>query len=157
LVPIDRYEENLREYVETILNAQKLNDTKIILITPPPINIPDALPDPDGEEESAEVQKNSQSYRTYMNKKRYAEKVMEIAESYASSGRVAGLNYWKALIDAALADQHRLGDEDAYDENRLPGCGLSWAKEFRDGYFTDGLHLNVLVRANPHVAHACQY
>lgn len=130
-------------------------DTKIVLITPPPINIPDpvekyddmdlgpvaaaamaaARPDP----------KEERGYKTYLSKKRYADKIMEIAESYEETGRVAGLDYWKALVDAGLDDQRRLGDEDAYDEERLPGCGLKWAKQFKKGYFTDGLHLGPLV------------
>ena len=89
--------------------------------------------------------KEERGYRTYMSKKRYAENIMEIAKSYEETGRVVGLNYWKGLIDTGLEDQNRLGDEDAYDEARLPGCGLKWAKQFRRGYFTDGLHLGPLV------------
>lgn len=156
-VPIDRFEGKLREFVETILDLEQehenMRDTKIVFITPPPINIPDPAPDDmdlgPGFSSNQDDEKDTRSYRTYMNKKRYAEKVMEIAKSYESSGRVVGLNYWKAMIDAALRDQNRAGDEDAYDENKLPGSGLSKAKEFKSGYFTDGLHLNVSVRIPP--------
>lgn len=138
----------------------KLNDTKIVLITPPPINIPDPSPEDVNKREDPDLgprfaaapashdPKEEKGYRTYISKKRYAEKIMEIAKSYEDTNRVIGLNFWKALIDAALEEQHRLGDEDAYDEDRLPGCGLKWAKAFKPGYFTDGLHLNGKVSRN---------
>lgn len=76
-----------------------------------------------------------------MSKKRYAEKIMEIARSYEETGRVVGFDYWKSLVDKGLEDEGRNGDDDAYDEERSPGCGLKWTKEFGKGYFTDGLHL----------------
>ena len=151
IVPIDKYEANLREYVETILIQDCMPDTKIVLITPPPINIPDPKPDDD----PRGLGKESRGYRTYMNKKRYAEKVMEIAEFYESTGRVVGLNLWKALIDSALKDQCRLGDEDAYDEERLPGSGMEGAKCFKKGYFTDGLHFDCLVRKSLFLGIVC--
>ena len=153
-VPLERYEENLREFVETILTEEAMTDTKIVLITPPPINIPEPLRNSIdiGPAEEAEVdlesEKSTRGYRTYMSKKKYADKVMDIAKSYEDvTDQVIGLNYWKALIDTALEQEGRLTDEDAYDENRLPGCGLPVAKEFKQGYFTDGLHLDHLVRS----------
>ncbi|ORY16741.1 SGNH hydrolase-type esterase domain-containing protein [Clohesyomyces aquaticus] len=143
-VPLPKFEDNVREFVETILGEEQLQDTKIVIITPPPINIPD--PDPgNGRHASARTpSKEGIAYRTYMSKKRYGEKMMEIVESYESSSRVAGLNLWKHLIDAALSDQGRLGKEDAYHEDRLPGCGLETARAFKSGYFTDGLHMDGL-------------
>jgi lysophospholipase L1-like esterase len=151
-VPLDVYERNLREFVETILAEEALTDTKVVLITPPPINIHEPLPESpissasEGLQLSLEEEKNTRGYRTYMNKKRYAEKVMEIAKSYAETDHpVIGLNLWKSLIDAALEDEGRRDAEDAYNENRLPGCGLPGAKEFKKGYFTDGLHFGPLV------------
>ncbi|KAF2803074.1 SGNH hydrolase [Mytilinidion resinicola] len=150
-VPLDKYEANLRAFVETILSTKAMTDTKIVLITPPPINIRESLPDsPIGSnsedlQASLEEEKKARGYRTYMNKKQYAEKVMEIAESYvALTDRVIGLNFWKSLIDTALEQQGRLNAEDAYDENKLPGCGLPGAKEFKKGFFTDGLHFGPL-------------
>ncbi|KAF2258512.1 SGNH hydrolase [Lojkania enalia] len=153
-VPLPRFEANIREFVETILSKEELYDTKIVLITPPPINIKSrkrAAPQ-DGDlgpafaatvsKLSKEDRKQDRGYQTYLSKKRYGEKIMEIAKSFEHTGCVAGLNFWKALIDAALDDQQRLGDEDAYDEERLPGCGLEEAEEFGEGYFTDGLHLD---------------
>lgn len=40
-VPIARYEENLRFFVESILSEPRMEGTRIVLITPPPINVPD--------------------------------------------------------------------------------------------------------------------
>lgn len=129
-----------------------------MLITPPPINIPDPVDEDEEDvldlgpvaaaavrEAMVASEKEGRAYRTYMSKKRYADKIMEIAGDYEETGRVIGLNYWKALIDAALEDQGRSGDQDPYNEDRLPGCGLKTAKAFRDRYFTDGLHLDALV------------
>jgi len=143
-VPLPQFEDNIREFVETILIQDNLADTKVVLISTPPINIPD--PHPDDSDTDGEDAKESRSYRTYMSKKRYAEKIMEIAKSYEETDRVVGVDLWRALIDAGLRDQDRLGDEDAYNEERLPGCGLKWAKAFRPMYFTDGLHFGPLVR-----------
>jgi lysophospholipase L1-like esterase len=144
-VPLAHFEENIREFVETILIQDNMADTKIILISTPPINIPDPLPDDDDIPVTKQDQRKSHSYLTYMSKKRYAEKIMEIAKSYEETGRVAGLDLWRALIDAGLNDQDRLGDEDTYGEDCLPGSGLTSAKEFKPGYFTDGLHFGPLV------------
>jgi hypothetical protein len=146
-VPLPQFEDSIREFIETILIEDNMEDTKVVLISTPPISIPDPRPeDVDIDIPSVsgalekEDPKESRSYRTYMSKKRYAEKIMEIAKSYEETDRVIALDLWLALIDAGLDDQNRLGDEDAYDEDRLPGCGLKWAKQFKPGYFTDGLH-----------------
>ncbi|KAF2873408.1 SGNH hydrolase-type esterase domain-containing protein [Massariosphaeria phaeospora] len=148
-VPLPAFEENIRLYVDTILSETSMANTNIVLLTPPPINIPDTRYDDGGVDigPAGAVErdpKQERGYRTYMSKKRYAEKVMEIAGSYDDTGRVAGLHLWRAFVDAALADQNRLGDEDAYTEDRLPGCGLKGAKQFKQGYFDDGLHLDAL-------------
>jgi len=146
-VPLPKFEENIRGFVDTILNRNELVRANVMLITPPPINIPDPLPD-DGQGSSQDP-KLDRGYRTYLSKKKYADKIMQIAAEYEHTGRVIGLNYWKALVDAALKEQGRLGQEDSYDEERLPGCGLSGAKAFGKGYFTDGLHLNTVVCGMP--------
>lgn len=150
-VPLEDFEANIREFVDSVLIEDKMADTKIVLITPPPINIPDPMEDinigPVTATAAATITKDpkrDRGYRTYLSKKIYAEKIMEIAEDYEETERVIGLNLWKALIEAALKDQGRFGDEDAYTEERLPGCGLKWAKAFKGGYFTDGLHFGPL-------------
>ncbi|KAF1955995.1 SGNH hydrolase [Byssothecium circinans] len=158
-VPLPKFEANIREFVETALTQDALPDTKIVLITPPPINIPDPVGKDDDDEEEEDLDlgpsmaaalaaarpnpKEERGYRTYKSKKRYADKILEIAKEYEETGRVVGLDYWTALVDAGLADQGREGEAEAerYDEDRLPGCGLKTAKKFEAGYFTDGLHL----------------
>jgi lysophospholipase L1-like esterase len=127
-VPLPRFESNIREFVETILVQDAMPDTKIVLITPPPINIPDPIPEDEDEDDflgpaaaaamKKQDPKEERGYRTYMSKKRYGEKIMEIAKSYKETGRVVGYDYWKAMVNAGLNDQNRLGDEDAYDEER---------------------------------------
>lgn len=115
-------------------------DTKIVLITPPPINIQSANDGDRGNktvEDFNEAKKKWPGYRTYMSKKRYAERIMQIASEYEETGRVTGLNCWGSLTEARLQD---VGEE--YDEDRLPGCGLYGVTDFGKGYFTDGLHLD---------------
>lgn len=163
-IGLAKYDDNIREFVESVLIEDNLRDTKIVVITPPPINIPDPVEDtnigPAAAAAKAEITGNDPKkglgYRVYINKKTYAEKAMEIAKSYEETGRVIGLNLWGALIDAALEDQNRLGDEDAYAEERLPGCGLKWAKAFKRGYFTDGLHFGPLVSSHIQKHHLLQ-
>lgn len=125
-------------------------DTKIILITPPPINIPS--PDAKGKEideiEELNASKWEQmGYRTYVSKKRYAERIMQIAREYEKTGRVVGVDFWGDLAKARMKEV-----KEEYDERKLPGSGLYGARDFGEGYFTDGLHLdkkgyNVLSKA----------
>ncbi len=113
-------------------------DTKIVLITPPPINIPS----PDDEAISVaeatnlnEEMKEQMGYRTYMSKKKYGERIMQIASEYEETGRVIGLDFWGHLVRARLQE---LGQD--YDDEKLPGSGLYGASDFSEEYFTDGLH-----------------
>ncbi|KAF2129260.1 SGNH hydrolase [Dothidotthia symphoricarpi CBS 119687] len=134
-VPLSTFAANIRTFVETILTQDALSATKIVLITPPPINRPT----------TKWGEKSDYAYKTYVSKRRYAEKIMQIAAEYGETGRVVGLDYWGSLIDAALEVEGRGAEDQAvkYGEEKLPGCGLVGAKEFGEGWFTDGLHLDV--------------
>lgn len=139
-VPLPTFEANIRKFVETVLVQDAMADTKIVLITPPPINIPS--PNAKGKDEDAlrdanKAKKEMRGYKTYMSKKRYAERVMQIAQEYEETERVIGLDFWGDLVRARSQD---LGED--YDEDRLPGSGLYGARDFGEGYFTDGLHLD---------------
>lgn len=147
-VPLDEFESHIRHYVETILTEPLLESTKIILITPPPINnrsFTTTLIATD----NASV-KSSVLFRTYMSKKKYAEKVMEIADSYGKfTDRVGGIDYWRSLVFDCLQREGRIEENASrdveLDEDTLPGSGLPTANEFSRGTFTDGLHLGRLV------------
>jgi lysophospholipase L1-like esterase len=176
LVHIDQYEFTLRSYVNTILD--KLPKTKILLITPPPINVPDPAPkweDEDGGKEGVGDEggkkeakgegkvdhefvpttgkktkydpRNHRSFRTYVAKKFFAERMMRIVKSYEGTGRVAGVDFWKLCVEAGLKKQGResevdgVGKGEKFELERLPGCGLKTAKQFGKGWFTDGTHL----------------
>ncbi|KAF1839358.1 hypothetical protein BDW02DRAFT_563894 [Decorospora gaudefroyi] len=119
-----------------------LEDTKIVLITPPPIAGQAAAIQPgmsEDEVEDANVWKREgPRYKTYMSKRRYAEGVMQIAGEYEETGRVVGLNFWKDVVEAMLGEEGGV-----YDEELPPGCGLLGAPGFPKGWFTDGLHLDV--------------
>ncbi|KAF2273545.1 SGNH hydrolase [Westerdykella ornata] len=131
IVPLPRFEETLRFFIEEILIADRLAEfgTKVVLMGPPPISIP-------------RRQGSRRAYATYLSKKRYAEAVVEVARSYAETGRVVGVDVWRAMVGEVLGEEE--GGVDACNEERLPGCGLEGAREFEagvEGYFVDGLHL----------------
>lgn len=148
-VPLPTFEANIRKFVETILVQDAMTDTKIVLITPPPIDIPTA--DAEGKDEDEirdanEVKRGMKGYKTYMSKMRYAERIMQLAREYEETGRIIGLDFWNDLVRARLKE---CGEE--FEEDKLPGSGLDGARNFGEGYFTDGLHLgkkgyNVLSR-----------
>lgn len=122
-----------------------------MLMTPPPINIPTPAQDPllegTSEEYKREVRsregdpKNGKGYRTWLNKKVYAEKVMDIARSYSEAGQnVVGVDIWGALVEEMMKGDDEVHRKRAFDEECLPGCGLEGAREFPEGWFLDGLH-----------------
>jgi len=148
-VPLDEYEKNLRYYVDTLLSHPMTKGTKIVLITPPPMDIPppamDEVEIPVVTESSKQGACGGGITQLYMNKKKYAEKVMEIARSYegANNSMVAGLDFWTAMINFGRAKEKEKGDVEVNQEN-LPGSGLPGAWHFGKQVFTDGLHLGPL-------------
>jgi len=140
-VPWPTFESNIRRFVESILTQDALSQSKIVLITPPPIAIALAEPTESLSEKEMETEnenmRKGQGFKTYMSKKRYADGIMQIASEYEETGRVVGLNFWQKLIDAVLAEEGQ-----SYNEDMPPGCGLLGAIEFGKGWFTDGLHLS---------------
>lgn len=141
-VPWPDFEANIRMFVEKILTQDAMSNTKIVLIGPPPINgsssaIGDAQTADDVEEINS-WRKEGPRYKTYVSKKRYAEGMMRIAAEYEETGRVVGLNLWREIVEAMYKEQGGV-----YDEELPPGSGLLGAGSFGNGWFTDGLHLNV--------------
>jgi lysophospholipase L1-like esterase len=143
-VPWPLFSANYRNFIDTILSHKTLADTKIVLITPPPLNGNVSKPEAGmSEREIEEInrwRKEAPKYKTYMSKKRYAEGIMQIASEYEGTGRVAGLNFWQDIMDAMIEEEEK---GRMYDEQMPPGCGLMGSSAFPDGWFTDGLHLNV--------------
>jgi hypothetical protein len=119
-----------------------MSETKIVLITPPPIDGPETQVNSKWTQEEVErmnqIKKSGQRYRTYMSKKRYAEGVMEIAKEYEETGRVVGLDFWRRLVE-----ESGKGKWEEFEETGLwPGSGLVGARSFDEGWFTDGLHMD---------------
>jgi len=141
-VPWPQFEANIRAFVETILTQDKMSNTKIVLIGPPPIDgSPTPLRAEASEEEIGDTNdllRLGQRYRTYASKKRYAEGMMRIAKEYEETGKVAGLNFWQDIVDALYREEGGV-----YDEELPPGSGLLGSRAFGKGWFTDGLHLDV--------------
>lgn len=139
-VPLPTFEANIRAFVETILTQDAMSDARIVIITPPPINILSPITEgirDDEFEKLNEEEREHSGYRTYMSKKRYADRIMELAARYEETGRVMGLDFWGSIVRARLRE---IGVN--YDEQNLPGSGLYGVEDFGKGYFTDGLHLD---------------
>ncbi|KAF2855784.1 SGNH hydrolase [Plenodomus tracheiphilus IPT5] len=143
-IPWPEFESNMRMFIETILTQDAMPNTKIVLIGPPPINAASADSDIGAKQTAREVEevnewrKGGQRYKTYVSKKRYAEGMMGIAGEYGETGRVVGLDFWREMVDALYEEEGGV-----YDEELPPGSGLLGAKCFGEGWFTDGLHLDV--------------
>jgi lysophospholipase L1-like esterase len=149
MVPWPQFSANIRFFIETILTQDAdtgMSDTKIVIITPPPLNNgPEATLPKEGMmsereiEEANKWRKEGPRYKTYMSKKRYAEGLMQIAAEYEGTERVIGLDYWRAMVEAS-----GLGRWEEFEETGMwPGCSLIGARSFEKGWFTDGLHLDV--------------
>ncbi|KAH8714059.1 SGNH hydrolase-type esterase domain-containing protein [Phaeosphaeriaceae sp. PMI808] len=145
-VPWPKFSSNIRAFIETILTQDAMSETKIVVITPPPINSPVVTAregeTPEDIEERTEYAKEGPRYRTFMSKKRYADGLMDIAKEYEETGRVVGVNYWKGLVDEKIREGEIGSWEDLEKTGLWPGSGLIGAKNFELGWFTDGLHLN---------------
>lgn len=147
-VPIDEYEVNLREYVDKIRDEKGWNETRVLLVTPPPID--SRRIHGDDIAACAEAQENK-AYLDWKNRRDYAKRVLDVAASY-NDRKIQGLDIWTLIVTSAL---HDLGME--WNEEQLPGCGLPDAKRFPGhhgkGYFTDGLHLGDKVGSNLFTVH----
>lgn len=140
-MPWPTFEANIRAFIKTILVQDAMANTKIVIITPPPIGRPapkaNSALSADEIEKAIDFAKDLPSYKTYMSKKRYADGLLKLAAEYEQTGRVAGLNFWQGIVDAVVNEAG--GD---YDEEKPPGCGLYGSQGFGPGWFTDGLHLD---------------
>jgi lysophospholipase L1-like esterase len=154
-VPLPTYAANIHAFVSTLLTNSSTRQTKILLITPPPINAPEAAPCDKFATSSAEAAqyeqecRKSAGFRIWAAKKEYADKVIEIAESYHEEERVGVFDFWRALTDYGLMKEGRNvlqpGPVDVSLNGRWPGSGLPGAKEFEKGVFGDRLHLSQTV------------
>ncbi|KAI9829856.1 MAG: hypothetical protein M1819_005954 [Sarea resinae] len=149
-VPLPEFEANLRYYVDTILSHPMTKGTKVILITPPPIEVhpfrSETADNPSVQESLIRSVKTGRGYQTYMSKKLYAEKVMGIAKSYQEqTDLVAGLDFWTALVNFGHENGKRSeSGPSEIDDEILPGSGLPGATSFGRAVLVDGLHLGPL-------------
>lgn len=148
-VPLKEFEQHLRHYVRTILDHPGMKDTRIVLITPPPTNVKPPKEPPFSFPGSTEIQRNmvlrTRAHRTWLSKRKYAEKVVEIGEEFEDETmRVAVINFWQSVTQWACSEG-RNGISEDFDEldeiDTLPGCGLPKAKVFGEEMFSDGIHL----------------
>ena len=148
-VPLAEFETHIRNFVRRVVKEKKLKDTKVILITPTPIECRNIYSTAStySAHDIARF-KTAISYETYLSKKEFAEKVMQIAKSYDRNHNVVGLNLWEKFVLGAWNQQGRVATSVIeIHENELPGSGLPGAPDFPKDYFTDGLHFGTLVRS----------
>ncbi|KAM5429953.1 hypothetical protein McanCB49686_005802 [Microsporum canis] len=150
MVPLQEYEDHIRHYLTTILDDPATKDTRVILISPPPVNVPvpvgePLLDNPDAAIILRSVASQGRGHRTWESKRTFAKKIVEIGKEYeAKSGRVAVLDLWYSITKSVCRIEGTTQDDAFYHldiDEMLPGSGMPGAKPFENGYFTDGLHL----------------
>ncbi|KAK2843921.1 hypothetical protein FQN49_005940 [Arthroderma sp. PD_2] len=149
LVPLQEYEDHIRHYVNTILDDPATQSTRVILISPPPVNVPvpvgePLLDNPDAANILRIVALQGRGHRTWQSKRTFANKIVEIGKEFeANTDRVAFLDFWSSLTKSVCRIEGVSQDDAFYYldiDNMLPGSGMPGAKSFEKGYFTDGLH-----------------
>ena len=156
-VPLVEFEQHIRAYVDTILESPATKGTRIVLITPPPINVEAPVKSeveiPSVTEILESVARSGKGHQTWLSKRKYAEKVTEIGREFeAKSDLVTVLDFWKAITEFACREE---GEDESVTatnkfreldmQDKLPGCGLPGSKDFGADFFTDGLHLGSVV------------
>jgi hypothetical protein len=152
-VPLDKFISNLRTFVTSLLDHPIVKEygTKIILMTPPPIDVPP----PPNPNEPIEKAKTRVGYMTWINKMKYADAVLTLEEEFVQArleDQVGCVDIWRALINFGLQNEgrekiepHVQLTEELVLGKRPTGCGLPGTKKFPDRVFIDGLHFDELV------------
>ena len=150
IVPFDEYQDHIRYYVYKILESPATKDTKIILISPPPVDVHTPpgghlMDNPAVAATLREAAASGMGHRTWQSKRRFAKKIVEIGEEFEkTTDLVAVLDFWTVITKFACQAEGQ--DFDALDlDELLPGSGMPGAKEFGQKYFTDRLHLGKTV------------
>lgn len=151
LVPLSEYEEHIRTYVNSILEHHATEGTKVVLITPPPVDVPspgeideDTLPEI--LDTMRAVAKGGRGHRTWESKRKFAQKIIEIGREFeAKSDLVTVLDLWTAITKSACNKHGNLDYDELDVEDMLPGSGMPGAKTMGKGFFLDGLHFGKTV------------
>lgn len=151
IVPIDEYEDYIRNYVTSILEEPAMKGTKVILISPPPVDVPtppgaDLFDIPSVEDTIRATAAQGRGHRTWQSKRLFAKKIVEIGKGFeAKADSVALLDFW-TIITKHACNAHGSDFDELDLDDMLPGSGLPGVKEFGEEYFTDGLHFGKTVR-----------
>ncbi|KAK2746361.1 porphobilinogen deaminase [Myotisia sp. PD_48] len=139
IVPLEEYEDRIREYVNTILNDPATEETKVILISPPPVDVPP----PEAASVSRSTAALGRGHQTWLSKRIFAKTIVKIGKEFeAKSDRVATLDFWTIVTKQACHQIYRSFDELDI-EGLLPGSGLPGTMEFGKTYFVDRLHMGI--------------
>jgi len=154
-VPLPEFETHIRHYVDTILTDPATKGTRVLLITPPPINVP-APKEETWESEIPAVKEtlkrdsergieNNRGYMTWCSKRDYARRIVELGMEYGEqTGLVGALDFWAKITDFGTGEAENRGwkrPEGDKEQKIEVGCGLPGAPEFGRDVFVDGLHL----------------
>jgi hypothetical protein len=158
-VPLDSFITNLRRFIDQLLRHPNLKTTKIVLMTPPPINasmlVSLETKDEEARQQMLTVIKTGIAWRVWVRKMEYSSACMKLAAEYGKQGenRVVGLDVFRAMVNYGLQSEgkeiipyNEPLTEDLAEEKLIPGCSLPGAKLLPDGTFSDGLHLDAEVR-----------
>lgn len=145
IVPLNEYVAHLRNYVQSILSSEATKGTRVVLITPPPIDVSSSVSDVANIEEDdlkilRDYASSGRGYKTWVEKRRYAKAVVELGkEMKMQSDRVSWLDLWSKLTEARCKELSK-EMENLEKEEILPGSGMPGAEEFGRDWFLDGLH-----------------
>lgn len=151
-VPLPEFETHIRHYVDTILTDPATKGARVLLITPPPINVPTPKVEEGWESEIPAVKEalkarimEDRGYMTWCSKRDYARRVVALGQEYAEKSALVGaLDFWTRIAEfgrdqAWKAEKPMDGENDGTGLNA--GCGLPGSPEFGRDVFVDGLHL----------------
>lgn len=152
-IPLVEFEMNLRHYVDTILEHPNMHSTKIILITPPPINVESVtrglLPPLPGFAWLHDEAMETRAHKTWLARRLYAETVVEVAQEYEDTMQVGVIDLWRGITQLACGDGLP-GDFDYLDrKHTLPGCGLPGAAELGEDILQGDMFLGEKVCSFP--------
>ncbi|KAL9114439.1 MAG: hypothetical protein Q9227_001520 [Pyrenula ochraceoflavens] len=142
LVPLTEFLWHLRSFVNQVLEHPSFRTTKILLMTPPPIDVTSPTPGPwEDEKEVEEEAREGRGHQTWLEKRKFAEGIAALAMEYMETEeeRVWLLDAWKEITTARIG-KGKEGFAELNKKGKLPGCGLPWAMQFGREWFRDGLH-----------------
>jgi lysophospholipase L1-like esterase len=149
-VPLSQYISQMRAIILTLLSQ---NTPRILIITPPPVNLR-PVTEPDAEENSDSEIWNLPYRRSILAKMTFAAAAVKLVRDMQQENsseyldRLEVVDIWRGMTNKALVQSGQepipLTEEltrDVLTKHKCPGTGLPDTQMLPDGWFSDGLHL----------------